>query len=334
MRASASSQRSEPATAATTPTGPVDVLLCGKVFADFSFTGLAASPAPGREVWASQMDFSAGGIATKAVAAARLGARCTLITTLSDDIPGRFCDDFLRHEGVDLSRCRRVGSWPTPTTVSFSYGHDRAMVTYESAEPAWSPAYPAAARVILAQSSETVWWRDHAAAGSEVVVDSAWEDAATSWDLGKLRACLAGAAYFVPNEAEALAYARTTDIERALDTLLELVPAVVVTLGADGAIAASTHEPGRVRIPAIRCQAVDPLGAGDVFAGAFAVATCHGWPLAQRVCFAVAAAGLCAQTPGSARSAPTLAGLLAWQAGLPPAERPNFDFLTTDFSAT
>ena len=76
---------------------------------------------------------------------------------------------------------------------------------------------------------------------------------------------------FTPNAAEAMAYTRTTDPADAARTLAEHVPLVVVTLGADGALAV---EGGReVRVESLDVDAIDATGAGDVFAAALVTGT-------------------------------------------------------------
>jgi ribokinase len=87
--------------------------------------------------------------------------------------------------------------------------------------------------------------------------------------------------------------------------LLELGPrSVVVTLGADGAVAADAS--GVVRVPGIRVTVVDTTGAGDAFAGALAWRLAKGEPLARAVEFAVRVGAETVTRVGAQVSFPTL----------------------------
>ena len=78
--------------------------------------------------------------------------------------------------------------------------------------------------------------------------------------------------------------------------------AVVVTLGADGCLAA---EGDRIEtIAARRVAAVDAVGAGDAFNGALAVALAERRPLAEAAAWASAAAALAVTQPGAQSALP------------------------------
>ena len=91
------------------------------------------------------------------------------------------------------------------------------------------------------------------------------------------------------NEAEALGWAQTDDLQQAIETIKQVANSFVITRGADGAITFDGNE--LAEIPPHRVQAVDSNGAGDMFAGAFLYAITRGedFPTAGR--FASLAAG-------------------------------------------
>jgi sugar/nucleoside kinase (ribokinase family) len=91
------------------------------------------------------------------------------------------------------------------------------------------------------------------------------------------------------NEAEALGWAQTDDLQQAIETIKQVANSFVITRGADGAITFDGSE--LAEIPPHRVQAVDSNGAGDMFAGAFLYAITRGedFPTAGR--FASLAAG-------------------------------------------
>lgn len=77
-----------------------------------------------------------------------------------------------------------------------------------------------------------------------------------------------GADVLFPNLAEGEMLTGTTGPERVLAALLELYPTVVLTMGAEGCVAATRgREPVALAAPRIRL--VDPTGAGDAFAAGF-----------------------------------------------------------------
>ena len=91
------------------------------------------------------------------------------------------------------------------------------------------------------------------------------------------------------NEAEALGWGDTDNLEVAIENLKQVADSFVITRGAEGAI---TYDGAQLaEIPPHRVQAVDSNGAGDMFAGAFLYAITRGedFPTAGR--FASLAAG-------------------------------------------
>ena len=91
------------------------------------------------------------------------------------------------------------------------------------------------------------------------------------------------------NQAEALGWGQTDDLDVAIGKLKEVASNFVITLGGEGALTFDGEE--LTEIPPHRVQAVDSNGAGDMFAGAFLYAITRGedFPTAGR--FASLAAG-------------------------------------------
>jgi len=71
----------------------------------------------------------------------------------------------------------------------------------------------------------------------------------------------------LPNEREARRVAGTDDFDSALAILAQIVPLVVVKLGAAGAMARRGAE--TVTSRPVKVTAVDPVGAGDSFDAGF-----------------------------------------------------------------
>lgn len=80
------------------------------------------------------------------------------------------------------------------------------------------------------------------------------------------------------NEHEARMYTNTDAMPDTLATLLKLSKTVVVTLSEKGALIA-TQTGESIQIEAVPCKAIDTLGAGDAFAGAFLYGLSKGYTL-------------------------------------------------------
>jgi sugar/nucleoside kinase (ribokinase family) len=290
-----------------------DVLLTGLLFYDLVLTGLGRPPTPGEEVWTDGMGTSPGGIANLAVAAARYGLKTSLATVFGDDYYGAYCRGVLaEQEHIDLSLSRTADGWHTPVTVSIAYGHDRALVTHGQEPPYSQDALmgdpPAARTALVHLEAEPRDWLAKAAANL----------------LDQRALCHA----FLPNEAEAMAYTRTDTAADALAKLSELVPVAVVTRGGDGALAVDQTTGEYADVPALATDVLDATGAGDVFGASFVAASLEGWPLEERLRFAVLAAGLSVRRHGGALAAPGWYGVHRWWSSLDdPALRRAYGFL-------
>ena len=116
--------------------------------------------------------------------------------------------------------------------------------------------------------------------------------------------------WIIPNESEAvrlLGHASSGPQEPAIlsAVLRQRAPGigVVITLGAKGAWL--DHKAERVLVPSFQVEAVDTVGAGDAFVGAFAAWLDEGGTSRQAVEFATAAAALAVTRPGAQAGLPT-----------------------------
>lgn len=294
----------------------LDVLLHGPLFFDLVFTGLSTPPVPGTEIHTAGMGSLPGGIANLAVATARLGLRTGLAAGFGNDVYGEWCRSVLLDEGVDLAWSRTVEQH-TSVTVSLAIDDDRAMVTHGhdlpiSADELIGPPPPTRAVVtdLTGERATQRWWRDAADAGAWVFADVGWDDTG-AWSpsvLEPLEHCHA----FTPNEAEAMAYTRTTAPEAALDVLSPRVPLAVVTLGPGGAIARDRETGEDARAVGIDVPVLDATGAGDNFISALVYGRLAGWPLQQVMDFAVLCSALSVTQFGGSLSAPGWGDIASW----------------------
>ncbi len=119
-----------------------------------------------------------------------------------------------------------------------------------------------------------------------------------------LRAC----AYVVPSEAElrlltGMEMSTDNQIRAAAQTLLDRgARAVVVTLGARGAMLVTAHSSALV--PGFEVRAIDTTGAGDAFAAGFTIALTEGKTPLEAIRFANAAAALATTAMGAQSAMP------------------------------
>lgn len=318
-----------------TPDAPeYDVFLQGIVFLDVIFTGLAAMPRGGQEVWADGMGSCPGGIANLAVASARLGLRTALGAAFGDDDYGEFCWRTLaQQEHVDLTYSKRYPGWHSPVTVSVAVDDDRNMITHGHEAPECATTMigqPPRSRAVLTELHPRVpltdTWADLARADGALLFADVGFDETGTWDrklLDELDRCHA----FMPNAVEAMAYTRTETPQDALYSLADRVPLAVVTNGHYGALALDSSTGEEASVPALRVRAIDATGAGDVFGAAVTLGTLAGWPLADRLAFAALCSALAVQQVGGSLAAPGWGDIAEWWqqvrdgSGLPDAYR-------------
>ncbi len=301
--------------------GPeVDLFVSGMVFLDIIFTGIATLPQPGTEEWAEGMASCPGGIANLAIAARRLGLRTALAAAFSDDDYGDFCWRTMESgEHIDLSHSRRFADWHSPVTVSMSVARDRMMVTHGHPAPL-TPAEligePPRSNVVMIDLAESedgevpAWVHLARAGGARVFADVGW-DSSERWEQRILDRLELAHAFF-PNAGEAMAYTRTGTAQDALYALADRVPLAVVTNGVDGALGIDALTGEEATVPALRVEALDPTGAGDVFGAALTLGTLAEWPLRDRLNFASLCSALAIQQFGGSLAAPGWGDIADW----------------------
>ncbi|GAA2111037.1 ribokinase [Kitasatospora saccharophila] len=275
-------------------------------------------PRPGETVLARGFVEGVGGKgANQAVAAARLGSRVRLVARVGAD--GEPIRRVLAAEGVDLDA---VLTAPDAGTGIASVVVDRAgentIVVNPGANavlsvedlPQWLARTPG--EVVLVQhevAAEVVAaavLRAREQGGTVVLNPAPARPVAAE--------VLAAVDVLVPNLGELAALLGTAPVTgpAAARELLEGAElpcgAVVVTLGADGAL---IKQPGRpaVHLPAPAVDAVDTVGAGDTFCGALADALARGADLPAAAARAVRAASLAVTGLGAQSSMPYAAQL-------------------------
>ncbi|MGH3390529.1 MAG: ribokinase [Actinomadura sp.] len=275
---------------------------------------VAVAPGRGETVTGRAFRMIPGGKgANQAIAAARAGADVAFVGAVGDDPYAAELRRTLTVSGVGTERLRTV---PGSSGIAHIVVDDEAgnsIIVIPGANGGLAGPTPEDTAVIAASSALLLQLELPMAAvvaaaraakragGVSVILTPA-----PARELGD--ELLAAVDVLVPNEHEAVALTGAASPEDAVRRLLERVPEIVVTLGAQGALYAS-RDGERLRVPPFPVTAVDTTGAGDTFVGALAVARAEGRPPADALRFASAAAALSVQREGASTSMPARADI-------------------------
>ncbi|WP_159773960.1 carbohydrate kinase family protein [Streptomyces sp. HM190] len=223
-----------------------------------------------------------GGPANTAVALARLGTPARFLARLSGDVFGRLFRGHLEASGVDLS-CAVAAAEPSTLAVAELDATGQAAYSFHAQNTAdWQWTSDELARVDLSgtacvHTGSLALVREPGGAVVERFLETAAERATVSVD-PNVRPLLVDPEVY---RARLARWCALTDIlrlssddldlllpgtspERACDTWHAAgVRLVVITLGADGALA--SLDGARLRVPAVATRVVDTVGAGDSF---------------------------------------------------------------------
>lgn len=256
-----------------------------------------------------------GPAATAAVAIARLGGAARLVARVGDDSIATTIRGELERYGVDCRHLRRfAGHQSSVSAVFVDDAGERLIMNHTD------PALPADPAWLDEVSLDEV---------AAVLVDTRWP-AGALWMLRRARACglpavldadvpvpkdgaLLEAATHVAFSAAGLRdFAACAADESSLGQTLQALASRMgrwccVTLGGAGVLMADgrAQDAALQRSPAFKVTAVDTLGAGDVWHGAFALALAEGADESSAARAASAAAAIKVTRPGGRAGAPT-----------------------------
>ena len=271
-------------------------------------------PVPGQTLIGTGFDTTPGGKgANQAVAAARLGYPTQMIGKVGVDVFGVALIANLKDTGVDTAGVARVKGPSGVAPILVADNGENAIVVVPGANGMVDAATVdrhagliRSAGMVLCQLELPIATVSHvfalaAAAGVPVMLDPA--PAAALPD-----AVWTQIAWFTPNETEAAFYLgeKLSVEESAKHLLAKGLRGVVLKRGGEGCYVAKAG--GKAAwAPAFKVDAIDTVGAGDCFNGAFAVALLEGldpWAAAR---FASAAAAISVTRRGAQASMPSRA---------------------------
>lgn len=265
---------------------------------------------------------SGGKGANQAVAAARLGARVSMIGCVGSDAYGEQLRGALLAEQIDCQAVSVVEGSSGVALIVVDDSSQNAIVIVAGSNGLLGPETVARFDAVLQQAEviicqlevplATVGYtlKRGQALGKTVILNPAPAS-------GPLPAeWYASINYLIPNESEATALSGVVvdSLESAEAAAACLIKAgagkVIITLGAQGLLFASEDE--FEHFPAPKVKAIDTTAAGDTFVGGFAAALASGMTEAEAIRFGQVAAALSVTRAGAQPSIPSLSDVQAF----------------------
>ena len=295
---------------------PKPITIMGIFVVDLTFR-TRSMPAWGETLLGSEFRLGPGGKGSnQTVAAARLGAEVSFLSTVGADTFGDLAHTTHTTEGVDTRFLTRSPDHATGAAAILVDEHtgENAIIVTPGAANALSAADIDHAREQIARSALFM-------TQLELPVPTVAYGLRTARELGvptllnPAPACALDDSifplcdYMTPNESEATTLTGCSvetleDAERAADLLLARgVRNVILTLGARGAL---VKTPSLTEfVPAFDAgKVLETTGAGDAFNGGFAVALSEGLDVVEAARFGCAVAGISVTRHGTAPSMP------------------------------
>lgn len=276
-------------------------------------------PRPGETLSGSSFEEIPGGKgANQAVAAARLGARVSMIGRVGDDAFGRTLQRSLESNGVDVQAVQATSGISSGLAViAVEDSGQNSIIVIPGANGRLTTSDIQAAADII-RSADVVLLQfevpmaviveaiqiARSSGSTRIIVDPAPAAA------GLLPREIFQADWLCPNEteAEALCQSPVHSLDDARSAVLWLqntgVKSPVITLGAQGIVWCDGHGTCQLMKPFV-VTAVDTTAAGDAFAGALGVALAEGRSDREALRFACAAGALATTRSGAQPAMPT-----------------------------
>lgn len=246
---------------------------------------------------------SGGSAANSLIALSQLGGKGFYSCKVADDELGHFYMEDLVQGGVDTNhhtekaqghtgRCVVLVTPDTDRTMCTFLGVSGALSVAELVEDAlcdsewfYTEGYLVTSDEARAASIAAKGIAD--AAGVKTAISLSDPNMVKFFKHGLLEMIGSGVDLLFANEFEAMGMAGSDDLRVAVEDLKTISKTFAITRGPRGAL---IWDGARlIEIPAVPVEAVDTLGAGDMFAGAFLYALTQGWDHARAGQLAAAA---------------------------------------------
>jgi ribokinase len=259
--------------------------------------GVERHPAPGETVVGGDFRQLPGGKgANQAVAAARLGSAVAMVGRVGHDPQGEWLRDGLVGERVDVRHVREDSDAPTGMAlIAVDPTGENTIVVSPGANARVDARDVSAAREVI--SSAHVVLLQHEIPNEAVAATIGAARGTVVLNPAPARGLAGPVDVLVPNRGELEALTGGSGDPVTLARSIAGARAIVVTLGAEGAVVVDGDRSERV--PAPRVKAVDSTGAGDAFCGALAGALSEGATLVEAARWAVRVAAVSVTRPGA-----------------------------------
>lgn len=295
------------------------IVVVGSLNADLIFN-ISRFPAPGETIQSTSLKIYSGGKgANQAYAAARLGARVSLVGRVGNDERSHWLKESLSSGGVDVTHVQHDSHQPCGTAVILvDEGGQNQIILDSGANHQLSPDELERSRTLIEEAGilllqfeipmDTVLSAARMAkrSGVPIMLDPAPAQKTPS-------ELLALADYVTPNETELnfltdsaldLPLSRAEAAAKARLLQSQGASKVLIKMGEQGALLVNKDD--EHYWPPVKVKAVDTTAAGDVFNAAFAVALVSGKSEWEAGSFAAAAAACSVTRQGAQQSMPTL----------------------------
>ena len=257
-----------------------DVTIAGELNLDLILYGTPEEIPRERELLVSDFNVTLGGSSSiVAHNLASLGSRVGFVSCIGDDQFGELALARLSAAGADVSKVAILPGRKTGLTVIMQRDSWRNMLTYagtifdlqmknldfeylSSAKHFHLSSYYLQ-RGLQADVPEL--FKKLKSAGVTISFDCN-DDPDDGWD-GGIREALKYVDVLLPTAREAMRLTGAENTQAAIEQLAHTTPLVAIKLGADGAIARRGNQ--QWASPALKVEAVDPVGAGDSFDAGF-----------------------------------------------------------------
>jgi len=281
-----------------------DVLIAGSYSLDLIFTGLPGLPQLGEDMLATGLERIPGEAYNSAVAMHRLGLSVGWAGDFGNDDFSRFALERARSEGLDESLFIHHNRPMRRISIAASFPEDRAFITYYDPDP----RLPAVIKALTTASARVLYipgfyygpfmdigLRLARARRMKIVMDGNSGSDVTLKN-SSVRKAVRSVDVLLPNSREARNLTGEDDLTKAIKTLGELCPLVVVKDGGRGAYACQANE--ILHAEAIAITPIETTGAGDCFNAGFLKAWLDSLPVQECLRWGNIVGGLSTLAPG------------------------------------